>query len=676
MMGLEQKYWLYGILISIITTVVIMCGCLAAPEPAPQTPQPVPEATQPVLDTNEPAETGYIFELDWWLKPQTHGMFNYWNNTNFARLEATNCTANGYRLVFDFDLENPQFDFQEDIKQAHKRGLKYVVGICFNGVIDKWPEEVAELASSGALAVNYEGREAVQHGGETVYYFSTNHPLWQETLIEQAKRIVDLNADGIAVIAPWGSSFYPAYGGRPDFSSVSIEGFRAYFSNRYTSRELSTKGISNLESFDYLKYLHERGIRGEELESAPLYADYQQFQRKSAFEFYKRFVNEVKEYARSKGIENFPIAPANHGEWLVPLTLNLLPYSDYAFTNLDFEELVHCYEYHAYEYKLHYSAMKAPLVAAPMDASFGWLVQKSSKPEDFIQVKMAEAYTNNGRFHDQYQAGLTTEEGFIDYSIEAEAISKINSFYLSNKDLFNIGSQSLAKAAVLLSAKSITNVEAGHWFLFRKVCKTLTASHFQYDVIFSENSNLSPNSLTLEKLELYEVIILPGNDKLDNNAASLVTEYLARGGKLVIVNEVDPGLSLSAGTSYTVISWGPDLSKSGWFRNKEFLDVMDNMLDKRASEDTLPRDVGIQIWQDNNKIVVHLINYDFDLAKGVIEKQDIPVSINLPLKEKPTSVKILSPDFEEEQISDYVFIDSNLQFVVPELKIWDVLVIE
>lgn len=645
----------------IITSIIFISGCEESSEPSP--------------DGNEPEEPSYMFEPDWWLEPQTYGMFNYWDDTDFDRLEATNCTVNGYRLVYDFDLTNPNFDFQSDIDEAHNRGIKYVIGICFNGTIAKWPDEVAELASSGACAVTYEGTEAVQHGGEDVYFFSTNHSLWQETLIEQAKRIVDLNADGIAVIAPWGSSFYPAYGGRPDFSNASQEGFRDYLSNRYTDQELLTKGISNLESFNYLEYLHNRGIEEGELESAPLYDDYCEFQRESALEFYRRLVSEVKEYARSKGIENFPFAPANHGEWLVPRMINLLAYSDFAFTHLDFEDFSRAYQYHDYEYKLHYSATEAPLVAAPVDVSFGWLVQNSPKPEDLIQLKLAEAYANKGAFHDQYRGGLT-EEGFLEYSVDAQAVSEINSFFLSHEDLFSIDSQSLAKVAVLFSAKSVTGVESEHWFMFTNISRILTEAHFQYDVIFSEDSSSSPNTLTLEKLQRYEVIILPRNDKLDNNATSLIPEYLVGGGKLVIINQADPGLSLPDGTSYIVLNWWPDPFQDDWGGNEEFLDALNSMLDKRVFEDTLPRDIGVQIWQDGNKMVVHLVNYGFDLDQGVIEKEDVPVSINLSLPQEPSSVKIISPDSEGEQILDYFFSGSTLQFVVPELKVWDILVIE
>ena len=76
-------------------------------------------------------------------------------------------------------------------------------------------------------------------------------------------------------------------------------------------------------------------------------------------------------------------------------------------------------------------------------------------------------------------------------------------------------------------------------------------------------------------------------------------------------------------------------------------------------------------------------NFNVDLVvrvrndkEGVIKKEDIPVSLNLPLQESPAGVKTLSPDFGEEKITDYTFSDSSLQLVVPELKIWDILVIE
>jgi len=67
---------------------------------------------------------------------------------------------------------------------------------------------VENLVFREACAVRFTGENIVEEAKEKVYYFSTNHHLWQNTLIEQGKRVVDIGADGIAVISPWRSSFF------------------------------------------------------------------------------------------------------------------------------------------------------------------------------------------------------------------------------------------------------------------------------------------------------------------------------------------------------------------------------------------------------------------------------------------------------------------------------------
>ena len=279
-------------------------------QPEESTP-PVP-LDQPMTDSlpNSANETPqYAFEHGWWLKPQTYGMFNYWNDTNLQRLEDTSSSVNGYRLVFDLDLINPNFDIAADIQRVQASGQKYVVGIAFNGIIDKWAEETNLLVAEEALALTYEGTPAVQQAGEKVYYFSTNHPAWEAALIDQGKSIVDAGADGIAVIEPWGASFYPGFGGHPDFSNVSEEGFGKYLSERFTTTQLSAMGITNLNSFDYREYLQIHGVSAQDLPNAPLYSEYQAYQRQRAIDFFRRYVAEVKDHACSRGLRIFPSPP-------------------------------------------------------------------------------------------------------------------------------------------------------------------------------------------------------------------------------------------------------------------------------------------------------------------------------------------------------------------------------
>ncbi len=622
----------------------------------------------------------YVFEPNWWTRPQTYGIIGCCGNTDYNRMDATNCTVNG-KLVFDFYLNNSRFNYQKDIDEAHERGKKYVMAIGLNGVINKWPDEVETLAFKGALSVTYDGKDAIQRGEESVYFFSTNNPLWRETVIKQAKRAVDLGVDGIVVNSPWGSSFYPAYGGSPDFSNASIQGFRIYLKNKYNSQKLLGMGISNISSFNYLTYLHQKGVKEKRAADpsfpslTPFYNDYMNFQRENAFNFYKQFVKEIKNYARLKGKNNFPVGIKSDGETLIPHTINMLPFSDIAFINLELEE-----HYQSQGvYKLHSSA-KTQAIASPVDMSFGWLEENSKKPEDLIQIKMAEAYANKGAFQDQYMGGLSPnckgpgifeENCWLSESINASSVNEINSFYLSHKDFFGIKSKSTAKIAILFSAKPIKGKLSGHWSSFKDVSRALSKSHFQYDVIFSEDSDFSPNSVNLKELQKYKVIILPNNNVMDNNAVSLISDYMKTGGKIVIINEVDSRIGSIKDSFPSRVKYIDD-----WFLSSQELNSFLNNNINRVVENTFSKKIGIQLWKNSDKIIVHLVNYDFDSVKGAIEKKNIPIEMNLSFLGTPTSVKMISPDFRGEMKLKFNYTASEIEFTVPKLKIWDILIIE
>lgn len=637
-------------------------------QPEESTP-PVP-LDQPLTDSlpNSADETSqHAFEHGWWLKPQTYGMFNYWNDTNLQRLEDTSSSVNGYRLVFDLDLINPNFDIAADIQRVHTSGRKYVVGITFNGTIDKWPEETSLLVAQGALALTYEGTPAVQQSDEKVYYFSTNHPAWQAALIDQGKSIVDAGADGITVIEPWGASFYPGFGGHPDFSKVSAEGFSKYLSERFTTTQLSAIGITNLNSFDYREYLRIQGVSAQDLTNAPLYSEYQAYQRQCAIDFFRRYVAEVKEYACSLGIEDFPIATAQHGGWLTPFTLDMLQYADFAFGNLDFTELENVYDTHAFQYKLHRAATGGPLIAAPMDMSLGWLVQKSAQPDNWLTVKAAEAYVNQGGFHDTFYAGLT-ENGPLEYISNFETVSRVFNFVLTNRDLLTAEVQSMAQVAVLLAPEMAQGEADMHWGTFSGTCRVLTASNIQYDVILDQEA-----ANGIDYLDRYEVVILPNCSKLNQGMLFRLSQYGSNDGKLLAINQTPEGIVNVPGLIH--INWYPDIQRQS-IANNEFLEILAALIPEKVLLERLPDGIMAQIWRTGKSTVLHLINYNYSLQSGIVDDQfNVPVSINLPA-DLEVHVIIISPDFDSREELKFDIENGYIKFTVPHLHIWDVILIE
>lgn len=554
----------------------------------------------PVTDTQQQEDTASTFEQGWWLKPQTFGMFNYYDDTDYQRLTDTNSTVNGYRLVSSLD----EFNYEEDIQSAQEKGIKYVVGLVF---------QITELGDDGnPTCRSYEEIKSNE--------------------IEKGKAIVDLGVDGLAVIHPFGDHFF--------------------MENQQSCLCADSSTKSELDC---------------------------------ATDFYKEFREEIKSYAQEKGIDDFPIGVANHGEWMIPWTVDMLPYSDLTFSNIDEIENGS----HAYLYKLHFVATDSPLIAAPMDASFGWLVENSQKGEDLIQIKMAEAYVQKGAFQDQYIAGLSPscveEENQGDFdescwlakSVDVASVRRINDFYLANKEIFDINASSLASIAVLFSAKSITGTEDQHWSQFRQITKAMDAAHIQYDIIFSEDSTITSNTVDLETLEKYEMIILPNNEEVDENLVNVFSEYLGNEGKLFALDDLDSELA-SLESQYP-FGFSHLLEMNG---TEEFISQL-NLKVQTIVEDTLPSDVDIQVWSipssdgtPANKLIVHLINYEFDVQQGVVDKENIDISINIGDVFEPTAVQLLSPHLDEAQILDFDFTEGVLQFNVANLKVWDVVVVE
>ena len=633
----------------------------------PANPVPEPTAQPPSDAAAEPLS--YVYEPGWWRLPQTYGMFNYWNDTDLQRLENTGSSVNGYRLIFDLDLINPNFDIPADIQRVHATGRKYIVGIAFNGIIEKWPEETSVLISAGALGLTYEGTPALQQAGENVCYFSTNHPAWQTALVEQGKRIVEAGADGITIIEPWGASFYPGFGGQPDFSAVSLAGFGEYLVGKYSIAELSAQGIESPQTFDYREYLQARGVTTQELREAPFYADYRAYQRQRSAEFFRRYVSEIKAHAREIGVPDFPVATAQHGGWLTPFTLELLSNSDFAFGNLDFVELGNVYDSHAFQYKLHLAATNGPLIAAPMDMSLGWLVQHSTQPDAWLAVKAAEAYVNRGGFHDTRHAGLT-ENGPLEYSANPEAVSGIFDFVTTNRELLANQTRSAARIAVLLALEAAQDDESVHWGTFVGTCRVLTTANLQYDVVL----NRLPAAGS-ELIGRYDMVIVPGCQSLSPGTLAWLSGYRSAGGKLLTINQSPAEFSATPGPGLVHLDWHPEIQQKS-LGNQAFLDIVGASPSVELFTERLPDGVLAQVWRIEAGTVLHLLNYDFDTANGMREKVGFTVAFKPGLAAAPTSVTLRSPELPGSQPINFNWDSTIVHFEIPSLQVWNIIVIQ
>ncbi|MCK5382035.1 MAG: hypothetical protein KAJ81_11210, partial [Candidatus Latescibacteria bacterium] len=81
-----------------------------------------------------------------------------------------------------------------------------------------------------------------------------------------------------------------------------------------------------------------------------------------------------------------------------------------------------------------------------------------------------------------------------------------------------------------------------------------------------------------------------------------------------------------------------------------------------------------------SRAIVHLVNYKVDLDGTVIEEKNIELKAAMPDGKKPLSVQLISPDFPQRRMLDFVEKQEGglrvAEFTVSRLVIYDLVVIE
>ena len=112
----------------------------------------------------------------------------------------------------------------------------------------------------------------------------------------------------------------------------------------------------------------------------------------------------------------------------------------------------------------------------------------------------------------------------------------------------------------------------------------------------------------------------------------------------------------------------------------EIEDIVNQSLSARITPGNFSKDIGIQVYYKADapqKIYAHFINYDYELQQDQVnEQENISVEIRLPAGFNAQAVKVISPDFEGTEEIEFTITNEYITFTVPQLHIWDVVVIE
>jgi len=180
------------------------------------------------------------------------------------------------------------------------------------------------------------------------------------------------------------------------------------------------------------------------------------------------------------------------------------------------------------------------------------------------------------------------------------------------------------------------------------------------------------DELTLGALQRYEVAVLPNTMRLSDRQVSLLLSFVRAGGKVIAFGEIgtqnQEGIDVERPELKTLLEEGIHnygLGKFVYMSSQAGLDYYTNVNGsiRRQFSEALRRLIYpniqtsagenmaiLEYWNSKSKsIVLHLINYDYDLEKQQINSQkniDIEVLLYEPLSKKNIAIRYSSPDWK------------------------------
>ena len=550
------------------------------------------------------------------------------------------------------------------------------------------------------------------------YWENLLDPDWQEFLAEQCKMMVDLGVEGIMFDEAAINRKIVYSGGT--FDRHSMEGFREYLKSKYTQKELSEKfGINNIENFNFKDYIFEKGIE-ETWNKEPLPAitkEFVNFQAVASAEAIEKIVESVKEYARTKYGREI-LFSMNAGPEAV-LNLMKTGNQDYGMgENFYFGEGA-TLQKAAIAVKLSEGLWKNKyLVLAEVSYDNGEIPRENNK--NLFKYMFADVYSADGRLITDGNRFMTMKnwkyfdpEDFVYYDIN-EAAKYIN-FAQQHPEFY--GLEEPAKVAVVHSiasriagARLIDVEDRKVWSEHdvKGVLQMLFNLNVPCKMIVSGDGELFKDKITKEKLDDFEIVIFPAVFMLDESEVQAVFDYAREGGKVIVVgefathnkrgelvqrvevenlkngeNKVGSGIihviseNLGERYFYDFNKTWHDFLPTERSPDDPPLKTFKEALFKYYSpeiETDAPITVNIRRYVDSERVVLHIVNYDYDHLKDEFKPLGkFQIKITLPDGVNPVSATLY--DFEEtlEKEIDLEVSDGKATLTVPSLYAYSVI---
>lgn len=588
------------------------------------------------------------------------------------------------------------------VAEVHQRGQLYLqyltAGIVWDGpgaIADRKPELL------DYVAIDIDGQKIVRPFGDLMMYRANmNEEGWREFLRSEMAAAIDAGADGFVIDDIQAQTLEVGGETGGTFNAPDMRGFREFLKAIYPPAALSSRfGIDDIDTFDYREYIVARGLAGQwrsEAPNVPLFNPFRTYQYQSTLAAYAELFGWARSYSLSR--TGKPIVflgnTSTGGDLSLPFEHSL----DLAW--LEFPYLTWGYPPRsktipATKLKIDDRWKKGTfLTQVPTN---GDLAARGS-PANLSKVLFAEAHAAKAEYQVPYE--VVGGPGGIVYSPDLRELAPYYQFLARHRRYFGREWMWRPQVAILYPVAAYTGEADGYY----GAALALLEAGVQFDALVSGDGRMFANTVTLDTLRQYPLLVLASPGAMSAAQVELVLAYLSAGGYVLTwgsIGEADElgQLDVQRPSDWrTVQTVGERRVGEGTVHNlspnelgREYFRARDAATRTRivdAVAGVVTPDVAVGqpevvalTYQHSSApaLVVHLVNYNYD-----IDSDSVTTFNNLAVTFRPPAgfsldgmhARLLSPDFAEADDVPYDIRDGIVFFDVPRLAYYGVLVVE
>ena len=204
-------------------------------------------------------------------------------------------------------------------------------------------------------------------------------------------------------------------------------------------------------------------------------------------------------------------------------------------------------------------------------------------------------------------------------------------------------------------------------------------------------ANLQHDFVDLDKINNYEVVVANGNAWSDAELDTLLS-FVKNGGTVIAYdnsfassdeNYEDRSrpqiINLKADGTHTLgkgkfIFFSEDMGWQLWaYQKPTEKDKLVKAIGHFIAADVAPGNVQVLPYTSGDRMVVHILNYDFQ-NHDFSEKKDFQVQIHIPdgFSTDGKTLKIVSPELDGETVVEFQQSGNVISFTIPTLRIWNI----